>query len=199
MRESQIRYREIVESSNDIMLGVQDGKLKFANTKVVELTGYVCEETLEIPFTDLFFPKDRTVVEGIYLRQLEEKEHSTTHSLRLLNKTSETCWVELNTKRTIWEGRPAVLAFLRDISERKQGENAPRESEQGYRTFVQSNPYGIQEFDTSGIITYTNSSYQKMLGYRKQKHVTMPGLLRPVGLYQKVPGCLPFLCMKMPL
>ncbi|MFH1293592.1 MAG: PAS domain S-box protein, partial [Pseudomonadota bacterium] len=39
MRESQVKYREIVENSNDIILMVQDGNLKFVNTKAVELTG----------------------------------------------------------------------------------------------------------------------------------------------------------------
>ena len=54
-------------------------------------------------------------------------------------------------------------------SDRKKAEEARQKSEHRYRTLVEANPYGIQEIDTSGSITYTNPAYQKMLGYTEQE------------------------------
>ncbi len=56
-----------------------------------------------------------------------------------------------------------------EIHRRKLSEEVLRESEGRYRTLVETNPYGIQEIDTTGIIIYTNSTYQKMLGYTKEE------------------------------
>ena len=70
MRESQVKYREIVENSNDIILMVQDGNLKFVNTKAVELMGYAQEKILDTPFVELVFPEDRKMVEETYIRQV---------------------------------------------------------------------------------------------------------------------------------
>ena len=54
-------------------------------------------------------------------------------------------------------------------SDRKKADEARQRSEHRYRTLVEANPYGIQEIDTSGSITYTNPAYQKMLGYTEQE------------------------------
>ena len=86
MRESQVKYREIVENSNDIILMVQDGNLKFVNTKAVELTGYVQEKVLDTPFVELVFPEDRKMVEETYIRQVEGEELLNTHTFRMLKK-----------------------------------------------------------------------------------------------------------------
>ncbi|MHC4532918.1 MAG: PAS domain S-box protein [Planctomycetota bacterium] len=54
-------------------------------------------------------------------------------------------------------------------SDRKKADEARQKSEHRYRTLVEANPYGIQEIDTTGNITYTNPTYQKMLGYTEQE------------------------------
>jgi len=54
-------------------------------------------------------------------------------------------------------------------SDRKKADEARQKSEHRYRTLVEANPYGIQEIDTSGNITYTNPAYQKMLGHSEQE------------------------------
>jgi PAS domain S-box-containing protein len=52
-----------------------------------------------------------------------------------------------------------------EIAERQQMEMALRKSESLYRTLVETIPHGIKEIDTTGIITYGNSAFHKMLGY----------------------------------
>ena len=52
-------------------------------------------------------------------------------------------------------------------TERKRAEEALKESEERYRTLVETIPHGIQEIDASGIITLANSAYHRILGYRE--------------------------------
>ncbi|MDT8301350.1 MAG: PAS domain S-box protein [Sedimentisphaerales bacterium] len=67
-------------------------------------------------------------------------------------------------------GKPVrIVGMGQDITERKKTEEAIRKSENLYRTLVEANPYGIQEIDSSGFITYTNPAYQKILGYTEQE------------------------------
>ncbi|MEA1997237.1 MAG: PAS domain S-box protein, partial [Gemmatimonadota bacterium] len=61
--------------------------------------------------------------------------------------------------------RTVFSLLFEDITERKLAEEALRDSEKRHRMLLDIIPYGIQELDLSGCITYTNPAYQKMTGY----------------------------------
>ena len=63
-----------------------------------------------------------------------------------------------------FDGRE-VHAFVEIALSRRKLELKLEESEEKYRTLVEANPYGFDEIDSTGIITYTNATFQKMLGY----------------------------------
>jgi len=113
LRESQIKYKEIIESSNDIILIVQDGKVTYANRKTREITGYSENEILGLPFIELVVPEDHNLV---------SYKSSSTYSFRMRKKGGGDFLAEVNEVNTVWEDRPAVLKFIRDISERIQAE-----------------------------------------------------------------------------
>jgi len=118
LRESQIKYKDIVENSNDAIVVVQDGKLKFANTQTVELTGYPQEELKDMSFLEMVHPEDRNMVDEGYKRE----DFPGIFSFRALKKSGESLCVEINAVRTTWEKRQATLNIIRDISEHKRGE-----------------------------------------------------------------------------
>ena len=122
LRESQIKHKEIIENSNDMILVVQYGKIKFANRKTFELTEYPENEILGLLFRELVSPEDRMLVKEKHLNPLKSKKSSTTYSFRAMKKNGESFLVEVNEVKTIWEGKPALLEFIRDISERIQAE-----------------------------------------------------------------------------
>ena len=169
LRESQIKYKEIVENSNDIITVIQEGKLKFVNTKAFELTGYKEEEVLDTPFLNFIFPKDLAEIEQRYRDRLEGNGQDGIYPFRLLRKSGEAFWVEENSKQTLWQGKPAVLAFVRDISERKKTEDALIESERKYRHLVQSANSIIVYFDPQGRITFLNKFGQDFFGYAEEE------------------------------
>jgi len=167
LKGSQVKYGEIIENSNDIILMVQDGNLKFVNTKAVELTGYAREEILDSPFVELVFPEDRKLVEETYIRQVEGEELLNTHTFRMLKKNGEPFWVDVNGKAVVWGGRPGLLVFMQDISERKWMQDALRESEARFRDIAESMSDCIWEVNRNGVYVYCSVKAEHILGYSR--------------------------------
>lgn len=125
LRNSEEKYRLLVENANNAIFIVQDRVIKFPNPKTEELLGYRAEELAKIPFVSLIHPEDRDIV---FERHEREKYPSTTHPFKLINRTGEKLWVEINAVLITWEGRPATLNFLRDVTEQKRLEARLRQA-----------------------------------------------------------------------
>ena len=67
------------------------------------------------------------------------------------------------------DGTISKFEIFHDISETKRAEEALRLSERKFRTLVETMPYGLQENDTAGIITFSNDSHCKILGYTQEE------------------------------
>ena len=114
--KSEEKYRLLIENATDAIFIIQDEVLKFANPKTEELIGYSAEELSKFPFVDHIHPEDRDVVLEGHLKRLKGEEIVRIYSFRIINKSREVLSVELNTVLIEWEGRPATLNFLRDIT-----------------------------------------------------------------------------------
>jgi PAS domain S-box-containing protein len=122
LKESEEKYRLLVENANEVIMVAQDGQIRFVNRKVIDLISYTPEELIEKPFVDFIHPKDREIVLERHLKRLEGKEVPPVYPFRIVDKAGETKWVEINAVRIEWKGRQATLNFLVDITERKQAE-----------------------------------------------------------------------------
>jgi len=120
LRESEEKYRVLVENANDAIFIAQDDVVKFPNPKAVALTGYSKDALKKIPFTDLVHPEDREMVMHRHQRRLAGEDFSPIVSFRIVPKNKEVLWAELSTVQIDWEGRPATLNFIRDITHDKK-------------------------------------------------------------------------------
>jgi len=118
--ESEEKYRLLIENANDAIFIAQDGIVKFPNPRTLETVGYSAEELAKIPFINLIHPEDRDMVIDRHIRRLEGEDLPSTYSFRVINKEGEQLWGQLSTVRIDWEGRPATLNFLRDITRQKR-------------------------------------------------------------------------------
>jgi len=120
LRESEEKYRSLVANATDAIFIVQDGRIKFPNPIILTLTGYSQEELAALPIPDLIHPEDRAMVLDNYNRRLKSEEVPSTYTFRVINKRGEELWGQLNAVLISWEGRPAVLCFMRDITPQKR-------------------------------------------------------------------------------
>ncbi|MBW2208070.1 MAG: PAS domain S-box protein, partial [Deltaproteobacteria bacterium] len=119
LKESEEKYRLLVENANDAIFIAQDEVVKFPNPKTIEMVGYPVDELARTPFLQLIHPDDRDTVIDRHLRRLKGEKVPTPYTFRILNKSGGELWVELNAVLITWEGKPGTLNFLRDITEQK--------------------------------------------------------------------------------
>ena len=120
IRESEEKYRLLVESANDAIFIVQDGFVKFHNKKTEDLTGYPSEELANIPFVTLYHHEDRNMVLERRRRREKGENPPNTYSVRIIKRSGEELWVQLSTALIKWQGSPATINFFRDITHQKK-------------------------------------------------------------------------------
>jgi two-component system cell cycle sensor histidine kinase/response regulator CckA len=114
------KYHLLVENANDATFIAQDGVVKFANNKTEDILGYSPEELATTPFNDLIHPDDRDMVLDRYRRRLNGEEVPTAYTFRAIARDGKERWMQPNSVLTAWEGRPAILSFMRDVTEKKR-------------------------------------------------------------------------------
>ncbi|MDA8180332.1 MAG: response regulator, partial [Desulfobacteria bacterium] len=119
LEESERKYRFLVANAHEAIFIAQDNVVKFPNPKVLEMTGYSTEGMAGVPFTDLIHPEDRGTVQERYIDRLRGGTPREPYPFRIMKKTGEEIWAQLNAERIDWEGRPGVLCFLRDITKER--------------------------------------------------------------------------------
>ncbi len=129
LRESEEKYRLLVEFASDAIFIAQDDRVKFPNPKTLELVGYSEEELAQTPFGNLIHPEDRNMVYDRYYRALEGKGLPDAYTFRVLNKKGEYLDAYINATPIIWEGRSATLNLARDITAQKKIEEKLRQSQ----------------------------------------------------------------------
>ncbi len=123
VRESEEKYRQVVEGANDAIFIAQDGVVKFPNPRALSLLGYSAGELSGIPFADHVHPDDRVMVIDSHENRLRGEDAPQNYSFRVYDRLGRLLWVQINAVRIQWEDRPATLCFLRDITRQKQLES----------------------------------------------------------------------------
>jgi PAS domain S-box-containing protein len=120
LRESEEKYRLLVENANEAIVVAQDGMLPFVNSRATELSGYSPEELKSNPFIQIVHPEDRDEVHKNYVKRINGESAPVRYTFRAMHKDSSVRWVEVSAVRISWEGAPATLNFLNDITEKRR-------------------------------------------------------------------------------
>lgn len=120
LRLSEEKYRLLIENANEIVVVAQDNMLKFVNPKAVKIMGFSDQELMSRPFIDFIHPDDKELVFNNYHKRLKGEQVPEVYPFRVIDKNGNTKWLEISTVLFNWEGRPATLNFLSDITERKR-------------------------------------------------------------------------------
>ena len=123
LRAKEVKYRTLVENAGDAIYVAQEGTLIYLNSKTEEISGYTEQELKSRPFIEFIHPDDRAMVLERHIRRQQGEDLPSQYSFRIVRRSGEIRWVELNVVCLEWEGKNATLNFVSDITERKQAED----------------------------------------------------------------------------
>jgi len=117
LRKSEERYRLLVEHAEEGVFIDQDEAIKFPNPKARQILGYSEEELAKMRFVDLIHPQDRPLFQT--LRRGENLTPKDSTTLRVIHKAGQEHWLEVKAVPVVWDGSPALLLLLRDVTRQK--------------------------------------------------------------------------------
>jgi PAS domain S-box-containing protein len=134
LKESEEKFRNLAEHSPNMIFINKKGRVVYANKKAEEIMGYTKEEfcSQDFDFLRLVAPPSRELVKSSYSRHISGVDVHP-YEYELVTKEGRTLDAILTTKLITYDGEPAILGTITDITERKQMENTLRKSEESYR------------------------------------------------------------------
>lgn len=168
LRVSEENFRHLAENSLQFIFVLQDGKYVFTNQLMANIAGVSRSEFLSRPplevITQLIHPDDRSLVTQCHEQNLNSNPSPASYEIRAHINDTEWGWLQLQSQAVVFNGKPAVLLVMVDITERKIAERNLSESEERYRSLVESALEAIFSVDWDGNYLFMNQVAAQRLG-----------------------------------
>lgn len=185
LRESEERFRSLVEQKQVGVYVLQNNRFQYVNPKFIEIVGYDKSEVMALADNlEFVHPDDRAHVSERQ-RQRLQGETISPYSFRVVRKGGEVVRVEVYGTRTQYQGGPAIIGTLVDITERTRAEEALRESEARYRALVDSLSEGVVLVDRDLRVTTCNESAARLFGLTAKQLCGSVNLSASLQLYRE--------------
>ena len=171
LRESEERYRLIVEA---LPLGVAihaDGKIIYGNNAALRMIGASNgEKLIGKPLIDFVHPDERSLIQQLTEATFAAGVQPALTELpsieeRLIRLDGSIVTVDASAILINYYGKPALMVLLNDITERKRAAEALYHSEERLRAFFSSGVFGAFFGDVYGNITLANDEFLRIIGY----------------------------------
>ncbi|MFA5348547.1 MAG: PAS domain S-box protein [Methanoregula sp.] len=165
LRESEERYRQLVEQSPDAIIVHKTGRIIYANPACIRLLGaqssgdLVGQPVLNFVHSDF----RHTVIERVRL-MTEKKEPVALLEEKFLRLDGTAVDVDVAAIPIVFENEPAIQVTFRDITERKRVEETLRESEVLLRTIIEQSPLSIQVMSPDAWTVQVNHAFEELWG-----------------------------------
>jgi PAS domain S-box-containing protein len=186
LRESEDKYRQLFDLESDAIVLVDNttSQILEANAAASVLYGYDREEWLTMKNTDVSAQAAET-------RRITVEGGTWIPVCYHRNKDGAVFPVEITARHFTWQGRPVHIAAIRDITQRKQAEEALRESErklrlseEHLRATLDYAPIGMATSNRNGRFLSVNREFARMLNYSQEDlcHMTFLDITAPGDL-----------------
>jgi PAS domain S-box-containing protein len=124
LAEERTKYETVIERSHDGIVIIQDGRFVFTNPRGLDILGYEEGELIGKPLVDIIAPDEKERVRDRYERRTDPNAESppSRYETRIQTSEGETRITEISASPIQYEGEPADLVIVRDVTERKHYE-----------------------------------------------------------------------------
>ena len=164
--ESQIKFQDLVEN---FIVGVyihQNGKIVYVNPRLMEESGFAEEDLIGRPIEEFIYKDDLDFVKNI--TEAREKEHLDTvrFEARFIKNDGQLIWFEVFGSRTVYQGAPALMGTMVNVSERKAAYEELTKSEANLKSIFETT-------DVSYLLLNTNYDIVALNQQMKDVYVTV--------------------------
>ncbi|OGO40177.1 MAG: hypothetical protein A2147_05130 [Chloroflexi bacterium RBG_16_57_8] len=163
--QSEKKYSTLVEHARDGINIVQGGIVVYSSPKMVEIVGYTPEEIIGRPLLAFIAPADRQSVADRYKKMVSGEPAPERYEIGAIAKDGRYVPIEVSSSVIQYEGKPAVMAVVRDITERRQVEEALRVERENFRNSLEMSPMATQVVGSKGNLVYANRALLELWGY----------------------------------
>jgi two-component system, cell cycle sensor histidine kinase and response regulator CckA len=166
VRASEKRYRRLFESAQDgiVILDAETGKIVDANPFILRLLGYSYGEVYGKCIWELGVFKDNAASMDAF-KILQDHEYIRYENLPLETRNGEQIAVEFVSNVYFVDEQKVIQCNIRDVTTRRQMEEALRESEERFRSLYENSTIGLYRTTPDGKVLLANHALVKMLGY----------------------------------
>ena len=165
LRDSEDKFRDLAEKSLAGIYLIQDGVFKYGNSRFAKIFGYSVKDiTDKLGPQAMVLPEDWPTVDENIRKRISGKADSIHYEFKGITKTKETINIEVFGSRIIYQGRPAVIGTLLDISKRKRAEDDLRRLNEFNRALIDNAPVAICTLDKNGVFTSVNPALVSLSG-----------------------------------
>jgi len=182
LRDSERKYRIVVENANEGMIVDQDGKIKFLNARFADILGYSKEELIGVPVGILVHPDDAATVKKLDAQAKQGRVWPQPYTTRMVDKAGQTRWLQGKRVPVEWNDRPALLSFLEDITVQKRSEQVLKEIDEQLKYIFLESPIGIAVYDAQGHMYGVNESYMDIYGISDPVRIIGTSLFADPGM-----------------
>lgn len=165
LKEAEMKFRNLVEQSLVGVCIVQDEKFAYVNPRFAEIYGYTTTEMINtFPANSLIAEEYRHFFTDKNIADAVEQIKSINYEAIGKRKDGTLIYLEAYGTVTTYEGRPAIIRTVLDITKRKKAEENLKESEEKFRNLVEKSLAGVYILQ-DGKVIYINPAHEKILGY----------------------------------
>ena len=161
LRQSEDRYRTLVEDSFDGIFVQKGPKIIFANSRLYEMLGYPPGELEGMDHWLVYHPDYQEITRRRAIDRMRNEEVTSQYEVMLQKKDGSSFLGEISARRVQLDGDPGIQVWIRDISGRRRSEEAQRR----LAIAVEQAAEAIVITDTRGTIQYVNPAFEQIAGY----------------------------------
>ncbi len=164
LKESEQKYRNLVENALTGIFIFQDGKFVYVNKYFEEITGYNLKDLKKIHFWEIVAPEYREIVKQRGIAREKGEKVPPRYEFKALRKDGKIIDVEVYATRIKYKGKPAVQGHAADITERKKAERLLKLEKERLNILIQSIGDGLDIVDRDYRIRFMNDALIKEFG-----------------------------------